>query len=75
MVAAAIAVGRPRLAWVGLAAAAVALALIAVADVVTGGETHFVRTVVGGSGGSFFDVVTHRLDLTLASFTRFRACP
>jgi len=75
VVGAAFAAGRPRLAWIGLAAAAVALALIAVADIVTGGETHFVRSVVGGSGGSFFDVVSHRLDATVESFTRVSRVP
>ncbi|MDQ5893869.1 MAG: hypothetical protein QG596_130 [Actinomycetota bacterium] len=75
VVAAAIATGRPRLAWVGLAVAAAALALLAVADIVTGSETHFVRSVVGGSGGSFFDVVGHRLDATLESFTRLSRIP
>lgn len=75
VVGAAIAVGRPRLAWVGLAAAAVALALVAVADIVTGGETHFVRSVLGGNGGSFFDVITHRLDLTVESFTKVSRVP
>ena len=75
VVAAAIAVGRPRLAWAGLAVAAAALALLAVADIVTGSETHFVRSVVGGSGGSFIDVIGHRLDATLESFTRLSRIP
>ena len=75
VVGAAIAVGRPRLAWAGLAAAAVALALIALADIATGGETHFVRSVLGGSGGSIFDVISHRLDATFESFTRVSRVP
>ena len=75
VVAAAIAAGRPRLAWAGLAVAAAALALVALADIVTGSETHFVRSVVGGSGGSFFDVIGHRLDATLESFTRLSRIP
>lgn len=75
VVAASVAVGRPRLAWTGLAAAAAALLVIGIADIVTGSETHFVRSVVGGSGGSFFDVVGQRLDATLESFTRVSRIP
>lgn len=75
VVAAAFAIGRPRLAWAGLAVALAALVLIALADIVTGSETHFVRTVVGGSGGSFFEVIGHRLDATLESFTRVSRVP
>lgn len=75
VVAASLAIGRPRLAWIGLAAAAGALVLIALADVVTGSETHFVRSVLGGSGGSFPEVVGHRLDATLESFTRVSRIP
>ncbi|MCB0860879.1 MAG: hypothetical protein KDB54_09530 [Solirubrobacterales bacterium] len=75
VVAAAFAVGRPRLAWAGLAAALAALVLVALADVVTGSETHFVRSIVGGTGGSFFEVIGHRLDATLESFTRVSRIP
>ncbi|MBN8866234.1 MAG: hypothetical protein J0H98_01650 [Solirubrobacterales bacterium] len=75
VVAAAIVVGRPRLAWAGLAAALVALALVALADVISGSETHFVRSIVGGSGGGPIDVVGHRLDATLESFTRVSRVP
>ena len=75
VVAAAMAVGRPRLAWVGLAAAAVALLLVGLVDIVTGSETHFVRSIVGGSGGSFFEVIGHRLDATFESFTRVSRIP
>lgn len=75
VVAAAFAVGRPKLAWVGLAAALAALLLIGLADIVTGSETHFVRSVVGGSGGSFFEVVGRRFDATFESFTRVSRVP
>ena len=75
VVAAAFAVGRPKLAWAGLAAAAAALLLVGLADIVTGSETHFVRSILGGSGGSFFDVIGHRLDATLESFTRVSRIP
>lgn len=73
--AAALAAGRPKLAWLGLAAAAGALLLVGLADVVTGSETHFVRSIVGGSGGTIFDVLGHRLDATLESFTRVSRIP
>lgn len=75
VVAAALAIGRPRLAWAGLAAAVAALSLVALADIVSGSETHFVRSIVGGSGGSFFEVIGHRLDATLESFTRVSRIP
>jgi hypothetical protein len=75
VVAAAFAVGRPKLAWAGLAAALLALLLVALADIVSGSETHFVRSIVGGSGGSFFEVIGHRLDATLESFTRVSRIP
>jgi hypothetical protein len=75
VVAAAVAVDRPRLAWIGLLAAIGALVLVALADVVTGSETHFVRSLFGGSGGSIFDVIGHRLDATLESFTRVSRIP
>ena len=74
-VGAAFAVGRPKLAWAGLAAAFAALLLVALADIVSGSETHFVRSVLGGSGGSFFEVVGHRLDATLESFTKVSRIP
>lgn len=75
VVAASIAAGRPRLAWAGLAVAAAALALLALVDIVSGSETHFVRSVVGGSGGSLFDVIGQRLDATRESFTRLSRVP
>ena len=75
VVAASFAVGRPRLAWVGLAVALLALLLIGLADIITGSETHFVRSVVGGSGGSFFDVIGRRLDATIESFTKVSRVP
>ena len=75
VVAASFAVGRPRLDWVGLAVALLALLLIGLADIITGSETHFVRSVVGGSGGSFFDVIGRRLDATIESFTKVSRVP
>ena len=72
---AAFAAGLPRLAWIGLAAAVAALLLIALADTVTGSETHFVRSIFGGTGGSVFETVGHRLDATLESFTKVSRIP
>ncbi len=74
VVAASIAAGRPRLAWVGLAVAAVTLGLLALVDILSGSETHFVRSVFGGDG-SFTEVIGHRLDATLQSFTRLSRIP
>lgn len=75
VVGAAFASGRPKLAWISLAAAGAALLLVALADIVTGSETHFVRSVVGGSGGSIFEVIGHRLEATIESFTRVSRIP
>jgi hypothetical protein len=75
VVAAAFAADRPKLAWAGLAAALAALLLVGLADIVSGSETHFVRSILGGSGGSFFEVIGHRLDATLESFTRVSRIP
>lgn len=75
VVAAAIAGHRPKLAWAGLGAAALALAGVALADVVTGSETHYVRSVFGGSGGSLPEVLGHRLEATVESFTRLSRVP
>jgi len=75
VVGAAFAGGRPKLAWAGLAAALAALLLVGLADIVSGSETHFVRSIVGGSGGSFFEVIGHRLDATRESFTRVSRIP
>jgi hypothetical protein len=67
---------RPRLVWLGLAAAVVALLFLAAVDVLTGAETHFVRSVFeGGSGDTAVDVIFHRLDATVDSFTRLSRLP
>jgi hypothetical protein len=76
VVGAAMVLGRPRLVWLGLVAAVLGLVLLALADVFTGAETHFVRSVFeGGSGDSAFDVVAHRLGATADSFTSFSRLP
>jgi hypothetical protein len=76
VVGAALVLNRPRLVWLGLAAAAVALVLLAAVDLLTGSETHFVRSVFeGGSGDNALDVILHRLDATVDSFTRLSRLP
>jgi hypothetical protein len=76
VVGAALVLNRPRLVWLGLTAAAVALLLLAAVDTLTGAETHFVRAVFeGGSGDSALDVVLHRLGATVDSFTRLSRLP
>lgn len=76
VVGAAVVLGRPRLVWLGLAAAGIALALLAVLDAATGSETHFVRSVFeGGSTDSVLDVIVHRLGSTAESFTRLSRLP
>ena len=75
VVATALAAGRPRLAWAGLAVAAAALLLVALADLLTGSETHFVRSVFGGGGGSLGGLASDRLGATLDSFTRVSRLP
>ena len=70
-IAAAVVIGRPRLAWLGGLAAVLALVLVGLADVLLGAQTHFVRAVLGaGSADSVFEVFSHRLSETLDSFTR-----
>jgi hypothetical protein len=76
VVGAAVVLERPRLAWLGLAAAAAALALLGLIDIATGSETHFVRSIFeGGSGDSARDVIVHRLESTAESFTRLSRLP
>jgi len=76
VVGASVVLGKPRLVWLGLAAAGIALALLAVVDVLSGAETHFVRSVFeGGSGDSALDVILHRLGATADSFTSLSRLP
>ncbi len=76
VVAAAMVLGRPRLIWLGALAALAALALLALTDTVTGNETHFVRSIFeGGSSDSAIDVMLHRLESTVESFTRLSRLP
>jgi hypothetical protein len=76
VVGAALAAGRPRLIWLGAVAAAVCVALLALADTLTGGETHFVRSVFdGGSTDSVLGVLGHRLEATWDSFASLPRLP
>lgn len=76
VVAAALISGRPRLAWLGALVALVALVLLAIADSLLGGESHYVRALFDGSSGdSAGQVLLHRLNETAASFTRLSRLP
>ena len=75
VVGAAFAASRRNLAWAGLAAAFAALLLVALADIVSGSETHFIEVGAGRVRRSFFEVVGHRLDATLENFTQGLADP
>jgi hypothetical protein len=76
VVGAAVIAGRPRLIWLAALAAAAGVALLAVVDTVTGGETHFARSVLsGGSTESVIDVLAHRLEATWQSFIQLSRVP
>jgi len=76
VVAAALAAGRARLAWLAVLAAFAGLVVIGLIDLVSGGETHFLRSVFGsGPGGGIADVLRHRLEATADSFTRISRLP
>lgn len=76
VVAAALALRRPRLAWLASLAAVGGLVLIGLIDLATGGQTHFVRSVVGsGAGEGFGEVLRHRLEATGESFVRISRLP
>lgn len=76
VVAAALAADRARLAWLALLAAFAGLVVIGLIDLVSGGETHFLRSVFGsGPGGGIGDVLRHRFEATADSFTRISRLP
>jgi hypothetical protein len=76
VVGAAVAAGRPRLIWLGAVAAAACVVLLALADTLTGGETHFVRSIFdGGSTDSVLGVLGHRLEATWDSFASLTRLP
>jgi hypothetical protein len=76
VVGAAVIAGRPRLIWLGALAAAGCVVLLAVADTLTGGETHFVRSIFdGGSTDSVAGVLGHRLEATWESFVSLSRLP
>jgi hypothetical protein len=76
VVGAAVVAGRPRLIWLGALAAVAGVALLALADTLTGGETHFVRSVFdGGSTDSVAGVLGHRLEATAQSFASLQRVP
>jgi hypothetical protein len=67
---------RPRLIWLGGLAALAGVVLLAVADTLTGGETHFARSVLdGGASESTLEVLGHRLESTWESFATVSRLP
>ncbi|HTU15444.1 MAG TPA: hypothetical protein VMF31_09615 [Solirubrobacterales bacterium] len=76
VIAAALVANRPRLAWMGGLVALAALILVAIADMLLGGESHYVRALFDGSSGdSVGQVLAHRVTETAASFTRLSRLP
>jgi hypothetical protein len=76
VIAAALVLGRPRLAWLAVVVALVSLVLVAAVDALLGGESHFIRAVFDGSSGdSTGQVLVHRLTETADSFTRLSRLP
>jgi hypothetical protein len=70
-VAAAVVSGRRSVAWLALAAPLLALALLALIDLVSGGDAHLTRSVLDAGGLSdLADVAERRLRLSAISFGR-----
>jgi hypothetical protein len=70
-VAAALLVGRPRLALLAFALPIPALIVLSAADLLTGDRSHLTRTVLDAkSGGGVLAVLDHRLGETARSFLR-----
>jgi hypothetical protein len=70
-VAAALLAGRQRLALLAFLLPIPALAILSVADLVTGANAHLTKTVLDAkSGGDVLSVVGHRLSETVSSFAR-----
>jgi hypothetical protein len=69
--AAAVISGRRSLAWLAVAAPLLALALLALIDLVSGGDSHLTRSVLDAGGLSdLADVAERRLRLSAISFAR-----
>jgi hypothetical protein len=60
----------PRRVAVALGVPALFLAALAGIDLATGGEGHFTRSVLNGSGSDFLDTVTRRYELALNQLLR-----
>jgi hypothetical protein len=74
--AAAVISGRRSLVWLALAAPLLALALLAVIDLVSGGDSHLTRSVLDAGGLSdLADVAERRLRLSAISFGRAAGSP
>lgn len=75
VVAAAVTLRRLWLALAALLVPLVGLGLLAVVDLVSGGNSHFQRTVLDSSGESLLDTIARRLRLTGRSFVRGASGP
>lgn len=75
VVAAAVLTRRRWLAIAALAVPAAGLALLVAIDLVSGGDSHFQRTVLDSRGGDLIDTVARRLRLTGRSFVRAASGP
>ncbi len=68
--------GRRSLAWLALAAPLLALALLALIDLISGGDAHLTRSVLDAGGLSdLADVAERRLRLSAISFGRAAGSP
>ena len=75
-VAAAVLSGRRNVAFAAIAAPLAALAVLAVADLVSGGDAHFTRSVLEAGGlDQLADVAERRLRLSASSFSRAITSP
>ena len=76
VVSAAVVSGRRSMAWLAIAAPFLALALLALIDLASGGNAHLTRSVLDAGGfGDLADVAERRLRLSAISFGRAAASP
>lgn len=75
VVAAAVLLRKKWLAVAALLVPACGLALLVLVDLISGGDSHFQRTVLDSRGGDIVDTVARRLRLTGRSFVRAASGP